>query len=416
MAIECITGVPGAGKSYFAANILKKEYEKKKRLIYTNINLKVDYDEYLKFLDVDVLYDFAKKEYELFLNFEKLSAKYLKEHTDDDIIEIKKDDEENQEYIEYSNDSLDSEPEIKDKVFDKNDVSQYIGNYDQYLKDSGLLNDIQGSLIVWDECHEKLQGVAGMAGSLKADTVWIRFFSYHRHFDVDIYLITQDITLIHRRYKPFISKYYFGQNPAKRLMTTTLKYKVYTDSKQFDKFYIETINLPMKKEIHDFYDSGEYKPSKSVILKKILPAIVLIVVAFAAFYFLFESNKSTKTIVKTIDKNVSYRDINHTVYTNRNYDNDIDIEESNHIVFFTCNLNNCTMKNSSFVVPLDSMNDLADAIGMEILYTSKVNRYYSLVAVSVSESLFNDLMRFDLSKRGDKHEKGRMDFRSRIHK
>jgi zona occludens toxin len=411
MSIECITGVPGAGKSYKAALIVKNAYESKKRTIYTNINLRVSYDDYLKLLDVDKLFLFAKAEYELFEHFEKLSTAYEDSHKDDDI--SLKDD-----IDDVRSDVVDTIPksilvEDKCKNFNRDDISDYIGNYDKYLHASGLLDDIEGSLIVWDECQNHLQG-DGVPP--KANPIWIRFFSYHRHFNIDIVLVTQDITLIHRRYKPFIFKFYFGQNPAKRFLTTTLKFKVYTDSREFEKFYIETQNIPMKKEIHNFYDSGEYSPSKSVLLKKVAPPILLLVAGLIFFYFFFDDNKSisntsSKSVSVNADKNVST--CNSSV---SDYKDTPDIDDSNHILFFTCNLKNCVIKNSSFTVPLDSINDFADAVGMEILYSSNVNRYYKLVAVSVPESLYNSLMQFTIQARGDKHEKGRMDFRSHSNK
>ena len=402
MSIECITGVPSSGKTYFAAKLIKDTYDSKKRLIYTNVNLKVPYDDYLKILDIDKLFNFAKAEYELFERFEKLSTEYEKSHTQDDVISLKDD-------ITSSNISDDTVLDDLDKEnkFDKNDVSSYIGNYDKYLKDSKILEDIEGSLIVWDECHNRLQG-DGVPP--KANPIWVRFFSYHRHFDIDFILITQDISLIHRRYKPFISKFYFGQNPAKRFLTTTLKYKVYTDHREFEKFYIETINLPMKKEIFDFYDSGEYKPSKSVLLKKIVPALLLILVAVLFFYFYFDKGMESPSLKqKSIPINSSVTYESNTTYADENSHNS-DYDDSTHFMFFTCNLDNCVLKNSSFSVPLDSFNDFAKSIGMTVLYTSKINRYYKQVAVSVPELLYNDLMRFNLNTRGDKHEKGRMDF------
>ncbi|MCK9492425.1 MAG: hypothetical protein M0Q24_10050, partial [Sulfurimonas sp.] len=51
-----------------------------------------------------------------------------------------------------------------------------------------------------------------------------------------------------------------------------------------------------------------------------------------------------------------------------------------------------------------------NAVDMEILYSSKINNFYSLVVVSVNESLYNDLMSYSLEKRGDEHDNGKMDY------
>ena len=214
--IELVTGVPSSGKTYFASEKMLKIYKSKKRLIYTNVNLKIPFDGYIKSLDVPDLYKFATTEFNLFKKFTDLSNAYKKKHEDDDFFILKDD---------VSSDKDD-------------DFAQYYGNYDKYLKDSGILENYGGSYIFWDECHNDLQG--NELG--KADPIWVRFFSYHRHFNMDLILITQDITLIHRKYKPFIAKYYFGQNPSKRITSKTLKFKVYTDYREFEKFYIETIS------------------------------------------------------------------------------------------------------------------------------------------------------------------------------
>ena len=388
MSIELITGIPSSGKTYLASSKMIDIYKSKKRLIYTNVNLRIPYDDYIQALDVPDLYKFATLEFELFNKFTKLSNDYKSKYEEDISL--------------LGDESLDDDP-----------FKEYYGNYDKYLKDSNILDIYGGSYIVWDECHNDLQG-DGV--SSRSDPIWVRFFSYHRHFNIDIILITQDISLLHRKYKPFIAKYYFGQNPAKRFTTKTLKFKIYTDAREFEKFYIETIQVPMKKEVFEFYDSGEYNPDKSLLLKKLLPAVLLIMSLIAFFYFVFNKKE---TVTHQEQKNVTLqhnkKDINAT-------DEDFKDEEeyqrdsSDHIIFFTCNTVTCSMKNSSFIIPLDDMNTFADAVGMQILYSSRINVYYRLVAVSVDESLYNDLMKFVIKKRGDKHENGKMDFTTPINK
>jgi len=51
MSIECIVGVPGSGKTYKGVQLLKEVYDTKERLIFTNVTLRVDYDERLKLFD-----------------------------------------------------------------------------------------------------------------------------------------------------------------------------------------------------------------------------------------------------------------------------------------------------------------------------------------------------------------------------
>ena len=417
MSIELVTGVPGGGKSYFAAVELLKVYNQKNREIYTNINLKVAYDDYIKPLDVQELYEFATAEYELFKKFTHLSKEYKQKNRDKENEESTAD--KNSEVITLKDDekvleekvSVEKPQEEKvsdEKAPDKDNFSNYLGNYDKYLKDSKLLNEFGSSFIVWDECQNDLQ-------SLSADPIWIRFFSYHRHFDMNILLVTQDATLIHRRYRAFISRFYLAQNPAKRLISTTLRFKEYTDLRAYDKYFIKSISLKMNQEVHNFYDSGEKKVEKSVFLNKIVPVLVIIAVMIFVFFYFFQDkyNEPKKTNIHHTKKIT--HDTNSTVkrksHHRDNSDNsDTPILSSKHVIFFTCNNSNCRLKNSSFIVPLNSMKKVADTLDMNILYSYALSLNYRVVAVAVNDFEFNDLMRYNLTARGDKIAKNNFNF------
>lgn len=401
MSIENITGVPGCGKTYLASDYMKNIYDKKSRLIYTNVNLRIEHDEYIQFLDIEKLKEFATKEFELFSKFKKLSKIYndeLEKKDDKYDLIINSDVIKNDKKLIKNNENNEDDSNLP---FDENDVSKYINNYDDYLKASGLLKDFGHSYIVWDECQNDLE---------ENDPVWIRFFSYHRHFNIDIVLITQDLSLIHRKYKHFIHKFYFGMNASKRFFSTTLRFKVYTDSREFKKYYIETISVKMKKSVHEFYDSGAYDVDKSSFYKMLLAPILLIISVFIAYKFLFGGGFTSKKDNEINKNNFSKHDDN--ISNKLELIEDYKRDDTEHLIFFNCNLETCTMRDSSFTIPLQKMSSFSSAVGMEILYSSKINDFYSLVVVSVNSSLYNDLMIFNLSKRGEKHEDGTTNFNS----
>lgn len=228
--IELLTGVPGSGKTYFAVDRLYHALEKKDRPIFTNINLLIPYDDIVQPLDIKDFHDFCTSE----LNF----------------------------FTEYRKENPDG------------------GNYDQALKDSGLLAKYGSALILWDECHNDLDDV---------NPPYVRWMSYHRHFEgMDVLLITQNLSLIARKYKGFIDKFYIGQNASKRIFSSTFKYKVYTDHRQYSKDLVEIISLSSNSKIFALYDSGHYKVNKSAFFKKMAPIIALIIfLALFVKYVLF---------------------------------------------------------------------------------------------------------------------------------
>ncbi|WP_373002611.1 hypothetical protein [Sulfurimonas sp.] len=387
---EFIIGGTGVGKSYLASMFMKESYDKKERLIYTNVNLKNGFNDYIKDFDKDDLYNFAKAELELYKKFQKLSKEYREklEAKEDDIFPIVHEDEDNTKEIETDN-----------------DISKYHGNYDNYLKSSGLLDKFGGSMIVWDECQEDLVDEDGKA---YFDLVWGRFFSYRRHFGIYLIMITQDLDLIHRKYKKHGNKFYFGQNSARRYISKMLRYEVYFKSQEFKKYHIETKNILMKKDIQDFYDTGEKNVGKSVFAKLLFIPVILIFVVYFGFQIFNSKYSNDSQTISSLENNDTTQSKQSKLLDNDK--EDYSREDSEHLIFFNCNLDNCTMKNSSFTVPLKKMQTFATAVNMEILFSSKINDYYSLVVVSVEESLYNDLMSFNLEKRGDKHDKGKMDF------
>ena len=399
MSIELITGVPGSGKTYFAANMMKKIYDKKSKLIITNVNLKIEHDEFIQALDVENLYLFAEREYKLF-HYHKQRVKEFKK-------ELQEKEERESETLQLKYDiDIPEKIEVieltKPTKFDKDYIEPYINNYDNYLKASGLLEHYGGSYIFWDEAQNDLE---------ENDPIWIRFFSYHRHFSIDIILITQDISLIHRKYRPFIHKFYFGQNASKRLISTTLKYKVYCDAREFEKFFIEKISLSMKKEIHDFYDSGEKNLDKSVFLKKMMLPVGLIIFSYLFYHYSF-SKKSPPEPPSEIKKNKQVKD-NFKEKENKFIENDKDKrEDTDRLIMFNCSKKLCIMKNSSFVIPLDKFKIFAQALDIKILYTSKINNNYSMVITSLHESLYNDLMNFNLEEEGDTYANDEKKFSS----
>ncbi len=395
---QFIVGGTGTGKSYLASSLMKTVYDKKERVIYTNVNLRNGFDDYIKDFDKDDLYDFAEKELELYRKFQLLSKKYR-----DNL-------QENEDMFIFNEDES-KKLEATDIIFDADDVSLYYGNYDEYMKASGILNKFGGSMIVWDECQEDLQ----LEGKPHFDAVWGRFFSYRRHFGIYLILITQDFDLIHRKYKKWGDKYYFGQNSSRRFISSILRFEIYFKSQEFKKYHLESKHILMKKEIQNFYDTGEKNVGKSAFSKFLFLPILLIFIIYFGYQYTFGA--SDLKSIDTNDTNISSIENKITNIDPVEFIEDEDKfsrADDDYFIFFNCNLNNCTIRDSSFTIPLKKMTIFAQAVNMEILYSSKINNNYSLVVVNVNGPLYKKLMNFSLILKGEKHENNKMDFASSV--
>lgn len=378
-----IVGVPGAGKTSYAISLLLDAYKKKDRPIYTNINLKIPYDDYLRPLDVEDFHDFCQNELNFFNEFRKLQSEKRKVNPDD------------------------FEPD----------------NYDDLLRDSGVLQNYGNALIFWDECQTDFS---------KEDSAYLRFCSYHRHYvGMDVYLITQNLSLIHRKYKAALDRVYFAVPSSKRLFSKTFKINVFSDSKMYKRDLIETISFTPTKEIFNSYDSGHDKLDKSVFLKKIAPIIILVVLLASIWkYFIvpyvFGGNSSEKQIESSSNvpsANDPYReeipsdgrtvdqmkqdalaqnqegellpppplenvpvDSQNPNFVPNSYNNQSAL--TRHLIRFQCSQTYCYFSQNRFTIPINSLDRFFEEFNGKILFAQMISPEISIVTASVPAELY----------------------------
>jgi zona occludens toxin len=220
--IEYITGVPGSGKTYKAVYALysnfglneklkDKKYRFSVEFAYTNIN-EIDLS---KFQDDKILS----------LDWDKFKEDLTILHT------------------HYKNKVPDTELIIKAKEL-----------------------NLSNCLIILDECHNYLD---------RQDKVLVWWLSYHRHLYQQIYLITQNLSLVDSKYKAFAEFFYKSFPSSLRLFSSMMKYNQYTNSRMSLNSKSGKVSLFFKKDIYDSYHSGENQQSENVIKK------------FALYGFLF---------------------------------------------------------------------------------------------------------------------------------
>ena len=230
--IYLITGVPGSGKTYFAVYQIYQEIHSKNpkyKKIYTNINLNFEKcneirENFVNLLNLEDLLKRIEKDYEL------------------------------------------SELFKNNKLFDE-ETGELVTDYDSYVRGKlKLFEPYEHSLIIIDECH--------LYFTDQVDPKMLRFLSYHRHFDIDLYLITQNKSLINRKYLAFVENMYVGFNPSKRLFSKVFVYKLYASYKEYNSNFFGKEKIKFDKKIAECYNSGSNKIQKSLISKILFPLFV----------------------------------------------------------------------------------------------------------------------------------------------
>ncbi len=265
--INLITGVPGSGKTYLAVKFIYDEVnskEPKYKFIYTNINLNFDKcDKYKK--------DFVKP-----LKLDDLMQRIEKDY---ELSELFKNNKLYEFYIPFKIVFSPIKPNNFSLITYLPDFSKYfklVTDYDSYVRGKlKLFEPYEYSLIILDECHLYFDS--------NVDKKLLRFLSYHRHFDIDMYLITQNKSLINRKYLAFVENMYIGENPSKRLFSKVFVYKLYASYKESKNNLVSKEKIKFDKKIADCYNSGSTKIHKSLAYKLLIPIFIMAIFTFLAF-------------------------------------------------------------------------------------------------------------------------------------
>ena len=173
------------------------------------------------------------------------------------------------------------------------DAKELMRNQKNYLFDS---------LIVIDEAH--FMGFRDKSIELN------NFLTIHRHLGVDLILITQTSSNIHKIHLDLVHKHFEARPASKRILQNTAFYRVYEPfgSKEFSNY-----SLKFDEDIIKLYKSGK---KEKAINKNVIKAFgflgVAVAVGLYSFYNLFSSftddtpkkdtNKSIHTPKKDIKK------------------------------------------------------------------------------------------------------------------
>lgn len=222
-----LTGVPGAGKTYFAVNQIF-DYVKlnKYTCIYTNIDQ---------------------------FNFDKFSI--VKPFNWDDFYPI----------------VLELFSIYKNKNTNDDDLISYLKNLNFYK-----------SYFVIDEAHNYLD-------TLDPAVSWL--FSYHRHLFIDFLLVTQNLALIDSKYKKFAEYFIRAVPTSLQLFNKKFTYKKFIDSRLSQKSFAGKESIKKDKLIFDLYNSGDTVKTTNIIKKYLIWFFIGSVFVFFAFKFFLNTMK-----------------------------------------------------------------------------------------------------------------------------
>lgn len=326
MSISFLAGIPGSGKTYYAVyqiyNTFLKDNNNDKKGIFSSKKEKVKEYDYLytniNEFNFNLDERFLKYEHDLF--YEKINILYSL-------------------YISNANDN-----ELIEKA-----------------KELKLYN----SLIVIDECHNFYNN---------EDEILVWFLTYHRHLYIDVFMITQDLSLVSTRYKTIAEFFYQALPNAKKINTSKFKYRQFISYKMYKSDKINDFTLPAQKEVFSLYVSGAKNNSKSVINRYLfVSSLLLILFIFLLSLlknYIFSSSDNKETNEKLTNNNqISSSNI---YYNNISDINNNNMQYLNNLNSFSINKEN---SNNLFIYKIFCFNKSICKIDNEVTISYKAFKY-----------------------------------------
>lgn len=166
---------------------------------------------------------------------------------------------------------------------------------DDELNEKAKELNLYNVLFVIDECHSNIFHE-------KNDKVIIWWLTYHRHMYQDIWLITQNLSLVDTKYKKIAEFFYKAIDGSNRLFGNRFKYALFNSPTMYNKRDIVPgggISLKFNPEIYSLYHSGDKTIHKSYIKYYFLISFLFIAL-FIFLFFLFKKSfmSDEKEVIK----------------------------------------------------------------------------------------------------------------------
>lgn len=303
--------------------------------------------------------------------------------------------------IPYNKDSFDYDENL-DTTFNFNKFYEKIELLHVYYLDDTINEDtlkakaielgISNTLYLIDECQNYLD---------KANNVLIFFFTYHRHFDCEVVLITQNLSLVHYKYKGFCEQFVRAVPSTFNLVNTSFTYKYFPTSRMAAKELYKTVKIKKLDVIYKSYISGGQVFTNNVIKKILLTSLGFLLFLIFITYFILkyyfapvveEPIKETQNITKneTFSQNqpLETPQIQEPIISY-----DLPKDEKLKLFKFNCFENFCYYKHdnkNTIEIPMNILKTYLLNIDIDKQFTQLKNNRL-LIYVLVDENKFNFL-------------------------
>ena len=287
--------------------------------------------------------------------------------------------------------------------FDFNDLMYHLTNlytmYQNKENDQKLLeycenNSFKNALFVIDEVHNIFK---------KNDEILIWWLTYHRHLYHDLFLITQDLSLVPNEYKRIAEFFYKAVDSGKRLFSKKFRYIQYSNYRMYQNSIIQggALNIPFSTEIFNLYHSGNDTKIKSFVQKYLIFAFLLVLIAICSFIytlFSFGSNVEKEKAVAESNFNrvgggVSVRNGGGDLQSGTHIEKEpLNNYKDGFAVFIVCYDNFCEISNEYEIFPMSYLMALLK--DYKPIYSKRIKSINSIKYFFVfKENIFTNLMK-----------------------
>lgn len=264
---------------------------------------------------------------------------------------------------------------------------------DAQLNERAKELNLSGCLIILDEAHNFLKA--------KGDPVLIWWLTYHRHLYQDIFLITQDLSLVNDEYKRIAEYFLKAMDSAKRLFKNKFRYIKYSSYKLYKKDALEVFTIPYLKEVFDLYHSGQDGSQKSFVRQFIYIGVFLFILLVILFFLFVQQFRPDPAEQAQVYEPVSPLPASQTKSTPQTQDQ----PDKTYIYNLSCIDDVCRFANEKYTFPYGFISHIISGSKPLYFYSTTKDKYITEYFIVLGSDVLEPLKQISNSyKRGAVNE------------